>query len=107
MIAYASSNPDTMDSTATWDSPTATTYYISDSDNCVEVEAHNPYEELEKAKQRAFFYWLHYEWLEELRFLGRLARAPPPAFYLVIIMPMIRYRILRCNRHGLGLRIRG
>jgi len=57
-----------------------------------------------KEKEEDFEY---YAWkAEEIRVLARLSRGPilPAFFFLVFLKPyLIRRKILRCNRHGIGL----
>ena len=94
--------------------PTYTNYYSTDYDSTcsyiyptkmVIIEIDNPYPFLdEKEKDPEYYAWK----AEIIRDLARLSRNPmsPAVFYLVFHRPfLIRRRILRCNRHGIGLRM--
>lgn len=96
-----------------WISPTAADstyagiYYDSDevgtttNYRAVEADDYDGKEDID--------HWLRLLHLEELRDLARMAREPilPVTFYLVFMRPFLaRRRILRCNRHGVGLHMR-
>jgi len=46
--------------------------------------------------------------IEQLKQLAKLSRAPmlPHTFYLAFVRPFFCRKMCRCNRHGIGLRIR-
>ena len=46
---------------------------------------------------------------KRLKQLAKLSRPPmlPHTFCLAFVKPLIKRKICRCNRHGIGLRIRG
>jgi hypothetical protein len=70
----------------------------------VETQTEDAFEEYKRQiaeYEKSLARWLY------IRHLAKLSRAPmlPHVFFLVFIPPLLCRKMLRCNRHGIGLRI--
>lgn len=70
----------------------------------IETQTEDAFEEYKRQiaeYEKSLARWLY------IRHLAKLSRAPmlPHVFFLVFIPPLLCRKMLRCNRHGIGLRI--
>jgi len=98
MIAYSSDTTYTGTySSGPYDNDVAVFYSAADA-------FHDFAEEMKKLLALRYQSWYRFTFWFDIR----LGREPisPPKFFLAFAKPFLVYRMMRCNRHGIGLRTR-